>query len=164
MTFNWPLKGRGREEIDIMTRRSARPRIQRSLWQMFAVAILVVVSGSEAAHAKGGASISVTTTASLAGSVVSGTVTISNSSSQATTVTAVTGALEVRYASGTCVSLPPGTISGSCRAATFSIPAPGAIPPSGSVSIPYSVDTCSTQVSRYSGAKDMRTLAVATAG
>ena len=128
---------------------------------MPAVATLAVVCGAGSALAKGGSDLTVTTTATIAGSVVRGTITIANKASKAANVTGVTHALEVRYANGGCASLPPGTISGYCRAATVSLPGPGAIAAQGSVSIPYSIDTCSSQVARYSGAKDMRSLAVA---
>src|SRR5262245_20130608 len=144
-----------------MIRRSARRSMQRSVWQALAVAVLACVCGAGAAHAKGGASITVTTTATVTGTAVRGTITITNSASQAANVTGVTSALEVRYASGLCSALPPGSISGYCRAATVSVPAPGPSPALGSVNIPYSVDTCSAQVAKYSGAKDMRSLGIA---
>jgi hypothetical protein len=128
---------------------------------MLAIAALVLLCGARSAHAKGG-SVTVATTASVSGSVVRGTITITNSTSNVANVSAVTSGLEVRYASGACASLPPGTISGYCRAAVVSLPAPGPIPAQGSVSIPYGIDTCGAQVARYSGAKDMRSVAAVT--
>jgi len=124
---------------------------------MLAIATLALVCGARSAHAKGG-SVNVTTTASFTGSVVRGTVTITNSTSTAASISSVSSALEVRYASGACGSLPPGAVSGYCRAGVVSLPPPGSIPAQGAVSIPYSIDTC-TQVARYSGAKDMRSVA-----
>src|SRR5262245_11738364 len=104
-----------------MTRRSVRrkisgghtgPPLQRSLRGILAIATLSVVFSVESAHAKGGSDISVTTTATISGTVVRGTITITNTTSKTANVTAVTSALEVRYATGSCVSLPPGTVSG----------------------------------------------------
>src|SRR5262245_56562954 len=130
----------------------------------FLVLLVVFAFETTSVYAKGGG-IAVTTTATVAGTVVQGEMTITNTTAKSATVTMAKESLEVRYPTGYPVPpLPPGSTSGYFVVATVSLPLPSPIPPLGSVSIPYSIDTCSTAVARYNGAKDMRAAAAVTAG
>jgi hypothetical protein len=76
---------------------------------VLATAALLALAAREAS-ARGGSSLSVTTTSAVSGTVVSGAVTIANSGSKTETVSAVTSWLEVRYASGVTPPAPPARI------------------------------------------------------
>jgi len=131
---------------------------------VLAAAALLALAAREAS-AKGGSSVSVTTTSAVSGTVVSGAVTIANSGSKTETVSAVTSWLEVRYASGvTPPALPPGSASGWYVVATASLPAPGPIAAGSTRTIPFSIDTCRAGVAPYGSAKDMRSAATVSAG
>jgi hypothetical protein len=123
---------------------------------------MTLLFGSQSASASGGSSITVTTTATVSGTTVSGTIVISNSANAPASVTAISDWLEVRYPSGyPAPPYPPGTTSDSFRVAEVAIPLPNAIPAKGSRSISYTLNVCGG-ASSYRGAKDMRNAVVVT--
>lgn len=133
--------------------------------RILGVLSMAFMFGANSAHAKGSPTISVTTTGTATGTVVQGTITITNTTTKSATVTTINDALEVRFPTGfPSPPLPPGFTSGYFLVTTVSLPPPSPIPPLGTVSIPYSIDTCGAQVRNYSGAKDMRAVAVVTSG
>jgi hypothetical protein len=124
---------------------------------------LMIVLDAHRAHAKGGSNISVTTTAAVGGTVVSGIVTIGNAGSNMETVAGIRQSLEVRFPSGSPPpALPAGSESGWYNVATLSLASPGGVPANGTVSVPYSNNTCGNGARAYPGAKDMRSVAVVT--
>jgi hypothetical protein len=103
-------------------------------------AILLVCSSFSFAKGSG---ISVTTNASVNGTVVHGTVTIANSGSTTVNVTSIVDSLEVRYASGAVVNV-----------GAVSVALPLAIGALDAVTVPFTKSLC--ELSNYAGAKDMR--------
>jgi hypothetical protein len=130
--------------------------------RLLAVLAFVLPFATPAAvHA--GSKIDVTTTASVSGSLVNGSITIKNKNSAPTTVTAITDWLEVRYPSGYPVpGYPIGSTSDAYRVGNVPVSLPAAIPAGGSVTITFSVNSCGG-LSSYRGAKDMRNVVVVTA-
>src|SRR5262245_49670651 len=92
--------------------------------RMFAVLSIAFMLSASAADAKGGATISVTMGGSATGTVVSGTIAISNASAKPVAVTVING-LEVRFPTGyPAPALPPGSTTGYFQVATVALPSP----------------------------------------
>ncbi len=120
---------------------------------------LILLGSATAARA----GIDVSTVATVAGTVVQGTITLTNTSSTPAAVASVRNTLEVRFDGG---YVPPGLPVGS-RADYFVVAttfptAPASIPGHGTVTVPFSVDTCDAAVARYPGslADAIRSVAV----
>lgn len=148
----------------------ARSTTARATWRRrglgsLAVAGAAIALSAASAGAKGGSSVTVTTSAVASGSLVPGQVTIANDGAKAITVSAVRSALEVRFASGvTPPALPIGSTSGWYLVASASLPAPGVLDANTSRSLSFVLDTCGAGVGGFAGAKDMRSVATVTAG
>jgi hypothetical protein len=93
--------------------------------------------------AKGGSSLAVTTAASVNGTTVNGTITITNSGSTALSIASIGDSLEVRYATGAIVNV-----------GSVAVSVPASVPALGSITVSFSKSLC--ELSNYAGAKDMR--------
>ena len=139
--------------------------VKNSLHAAMAALIAAALLPAPAVEAKNGASISVTSSASVSGTTVSGAATVANAGSQSVNVSAALAQLEVRFRSGTTPpALPAGSSSGWYVAATQSLPLTGTVAANGSRSASFAIDTCAAGVASDAGAKDMRAAAIVTAG
>jgi hypothetical protein len=122
-----------------------------------AVVLLAVASVASAR-------VDVTTVATLDGTAVTGTITLSNTSSSPATVGSLAYTLEVSFDDGYVPNLPTGSEAGFYRIATTSPAFPSSLPAHGSVAIPFRIDTCAADVARYPAAvaDDIRTVTVVT--
>ncbi len=143
-----------------------RRRAALTRWWSLAVAALSALTALTVVPAGAKSSgLSVTTTAGVAGALVQGSILVSNATTKAVSLTNVRARLEVRYASGAQPpALPAGSDAGTFLVASSFPPRPASVPAGGSVTVAYSFDACSPAVASYAGAKDMRTVAVVTAG
>ena len=109
-----------------IARRFVRERT--SMLRALAALAVLCAFGAASANAKSGG-ITVSTSASISGSVVQGTVVITNTTTQSMVISALNDALEVRYATGSPLpSLPAGSSSGYYVVAALSLSPPGAVP------------------------------------
>lgn len=108
--------------------------------------------------------ILVTKTATVTGTVIHGSISITNIGKSEVTITSIEDALEARFPKNVPPPLlEPSATQGWFLVATTSLPLPGPIPPHGAVDIPYSVDTCDSNIENFDGAKYMRNVVVVTA-
>lgn len=132
----------------------------RSALLTLGLATTVLLVGAGRTNAKGGSSVSVTTTGIVNGTLVSGAVTMTNAGATGERIQSVSESLEVRFPSGvTPPPLPAGSTSGWYTVATAPVSAPVALPANGAVNAPYVVDPCAAGAKNYRGAKDMRSVA-----
>ncbi len=127
----------------------------RSALPVASLVILISSLASFTASARGGSSLGVTTTATVNGTVVSGTITITNSAGTAQTVTSLSDWLEVRYPSGAATpNYATGSTVDSFRVGPVAIALPASIPAYGTLTLSFTKSLC--ELANYSGAKDMR--------
>lgn len=133
-------------------------------WQtatIMAAAFLV----ASIAGAGDGTSFSVSTSATVTGSAVSGVLTVSQAESEPITFSAMTVSLEVRFDDGVPIpALPAGSDDGWYRVAQVALAAPVVLPAGGSQAFPFVIDPCTATVPNYRGAKDMRAFGSVTGG
>lgn len=130
------------------------------------VTLLFVVMGlfASVASAGDGSSFSVSTTASVSGSTVSGVLTLTNAESAPITFSALSASIEVRFDEGVAIPpLPAGSSAGWYRIAQVSVSAPVVVAAGASQGFPFVIDPCSATLPNYRSAKDMRAFGSATA-
>ncbi|MBK7952180.1 MAG: hypothetical protein IPK00_26355 [Deltaproteobacteria bacterium] len=119
---------------------------------------------ASAASAGGGSSFSVSTTAAVSGSTVSGVLTLTNAESEPIPFSALSASIEVRFDEGVAIPpLPAGSSAGWYRIAQVSLPAPVTVAAGASQGFPFVIDPCSASLPNYRSAKDMRAFGSATA-
>ncbi len=137
--------------------------MKRIIVFLLAATYVLVVLSVNWVHAAGGSSLSVSKTATVAGTVVSGVITITNTSKTKVTIATIDDTLEVRFPSDVQpLPLVPSATAGWFLVTTVSLPKPAPIASGGKVMIPYSINVCDSTVERYPGAKDMRNVVVVT--
>ncbi len=141
-----------------MSKQSARTSIRTAgLVLLLGCLIVSAPGGPVQADALGPTGIKVTKTASVAGTVVSGTISITNVGQNPAEISSLVDTLEVHFPKGvTPPPLPPGSTPKWFQVALVSglqvLPNP--IPVGETATIPYSVDTC--DAANYAGANAMR--------
>ncbi len=111
------------------------------------------------------ARVEVATVATRTGTVVQGTITLTNTASSPATVTSLRHTLEVGFDDGWVPSgLPAGSRSDYWVIATTFPQAPASLPGHGTAAIPFAIDVCDDGVAAYPGAvaDDVRSVAVVT--
>jgi hypothetical protein len=138
--------------------------MKRSILVMGSLLYTALVLSAQWAHAKGSASLTVTKTAAVTGTVVSGVITITNTTQKPVAIASMSDSLEVRYpADVPPPPLVPSSNAGYFLVTTVILPVPASpIPALGTITIPYSIDVCGRTVENYPGAKDMRNSVVVT--
>jgi hypothetical protein len=127
----------------------------------FGLTALLLLASAHAAVAR----VDVTTVATRTGSVVQGTITLTNTSSSPAAVTSLRHTLEVSFDDDYVPpGLPVGSRSDYYVVATLFPSTPASLPGNGTVAIPFAVDVCDDGVATYPGslADDLRSVAVVT--
>ncbi len=130
---------------------------------MAAIALALAI-GASSASAGDGSSFSVVTSATVQGSVVSGNVRVTNEESDATTFTAISGALEVRFDSGAPPPLPAGSSGGWYTVASAALAVPVTLAPGAFQDFPFVIDVCAGGFDAFGNAEALRAYARVEAG
>lgn len=128
---------------------------------------LVAVLGlfASVATAGDGSSFSVTTTASVSGSAVAGTLSVTNLENGPIDLSNLSASIEVRFDEGVAIPpLPAGSSEGWYRIAQVALPVPVTLAAGASQGFSFVIDPCGASVAPYRSAKDMRAFGSVAAG